>query len=93
MPFDVGDITVHNGWTLHSADACDFIEEGQDRYAFSITYVDGRAEVREDILRDDGKGDREDVWSFRHWVKDVFPRQQFSHPAVPIVWPINKRDA
>jgi len=92
MPFDVGDVTVHNGWTLHSADACDFIEEGQDRYAFSVTYVDGRAEVREDILGDDVKGDREDFWSFRDWVKDVFPRQQFSHPSVPIVWPIDKRD-
>jgi len=92
MPFDVGDVTVHNGWTLHSADAAEFIEEGQDRYAFSVTYVDGRAEVREDILGDDVKGDREDVWSFRDWVKDVFPRQQFSHPSVPIVWPIEKRD-
>jgi len=92
MPLDIGDVTVHNGWTLHSADAAEFIEEGQDRYAFSVTYVDGRAEVREDILGDDVKGDREDVWSFRDWVKDVFPRQQFSHPSVPIVWPIDKRD-
>lgn len=92
MPLDIGDVTVHNGWTLHSADACDFIEEGQDRYAFSVTYVDGRAEVREDILGDDVKGDREDVWSFKDWVKDVKPRSKFSHPAVPIVWPINKRD-
>ena len=40
MPLDMGDVTVHNGWTLHSADGADFIEEGQDRYAFSVTYVD-----------------------------------------------------
>ena len=69
MPLEVGDVTLHNGWTLHCADAADMMKE--DRYAFAITYVDGRAEVREDVLvvdRTDGslvKGDREDVWSFR----------------------------
>ncbi|KAL3805078.1 hypothetical protein HJC23_003306 [Cyclotella cryptica] len=69
MPLEVGDVTVHNGWTLHCADAADGTKE--DRYALAITYVDGRAEVREDVLlgveRDGSavQGDREDVWSFR----------------------------
>jgi len=49
MPLAVGDVTVHNGWTLHCADAAP-PECAEDRYAFSITYVDGRAEVREDVL-------------------------------------------
>ena len=98
MPLAVGDITVHNGWTLHCAEAAEFLEVGKDRYAFAITYVDGRAEVREDVLSNDSnddsignghavKGDKEDVWSFRSWLKDVKPRSQFRHPLVPIVWP------
>lgn len=50
MPLELGDVTVHNGWTLHCADAADCIEDAEDRYAFSITFVDGRAEVREDVI-------------------------------------------
>ncbi|KAL7538476.1 hypothetical protein ACHAXR_008570 [Thalassiosira sp. AJA248-18] len=50
MPLGLGDVTVHNGWTLHCADAMDCVEEGEDRYAFAITYVDGLAELREDVL-------------------------------------------
>ena len=103
MPLDVGDVTVHSGWTLHCADAADFLEgEGEDRYAFSITYVDARAEVRENALassrtadeEEEGTplGDREDVWSFRSWAREVEPRTAFVHPSVPIVWPPEKRD-
>ena len=93
MPMAVGDVTVHNGWTLHSADGAEFMEEGEDRYAFSITYVDGNAEVREDALLESNqeeiktKGDMEDVWSYRSWVKDVEPRTPFQHALVPVVWP------
>lgn len=98
MPLNVGDITVHSGWTLHCADAADLIEV-KDRYAFSITFVDGNAEVREDVLlvdnqtnADGSKGDMEDLWSYRSWVKEVEPRTNFRHAAVPIVWPLKERD-
>jgi ectoine hydroxylase-related dioxygenase (phytanoyl-CoA dioxygenase family) len=105
MPMDIGDVTVHNGWTLHCADAAEDYLAGEDRYALSVTYVDGRAEVREDVLSSSTataaaaaaaavvtKDDKEDVWSFRSWVSDVIPRTQFRHPEVPIVWPLKERD-
>lgn len=98
MPLNVGDVTVHNGWTLHCADAADLMEEDENRYAYAVTFVCGRAEVRENVLSDDSKGgstpkgDKEDVWSFRSWVEEVKPRSEFSNPSVPIVWPLNKRD-
>ena len=40
MPLNMGDVTAHSGWTLHCADAADNMEV-KDRYAFSITFVDG----------------------------------------------------
>ena len=95
MPLEVGDVTVHNGWTLHCAGAADILE--RDRYAIALTYVDGRAEVRDNILTDKKAasivdGDKEDVWSFRQWVTEVKSRTQFQHHLVPIVWPLDKRD-
>lgn len=94
----MGDVTVHSGWTLHCADAADNMEV-KDRYAFSITFVDGNAEVREDVLLADNqadadcsKGDMEDVWSYRSWVRDIEPRTNFRHADVPIVWPLKERD-
>lgn len=96
MPLDVGDVTVHTGWTLHCAGAADMME--RDRYAIAISYVDGRAEVREDVIREDNgisgvvSGDKEDLWSFRSWVEEVKPRSEFRHSQVPIVWPSDKRD-
>jgi Phytanoyl-CoA dioxygenase (PhyH) len=34
------------------------------------------------------KGDNEDAWSFRDWVREVPPGvRNFVHPSVPIVWP------
>jgi len=93
MPLDLGDVTVHNGWTLHCADAAD-VDAVEDRYAFSVTYVDGRAEVREGALSllETDKGDNEDVWSFRSWVEEVEPRTEFRHRMVPVVWPSEQRD-
>jgi ectoine hydroxylase-related dioxygenase (phytanoyl-CoA dioxygenase family) len=57
MPLEVGSVTVHNGWTLHCADAA---AAGDDRYALSITYVDGRAELREDVLAETTTAARDD---------------------------------
>ncbi|KAL3822195.1 hypothetical protein ACHAXA_008211 [Cyclostephanos tholiformis] len=48
MPLEVGSVTVHNSWTLHCMDGADI--NNIDRYALSITYIDGRAELREDVL-------------------------------------------
>lgn len=86
MPLRLGDVTVHNGWTLHSTDTA--IETTEDRLALAITYVDARAEIREDVfLEGQMKGDVEDLWSYKSWIKDVPPRKQFVHPDVPVVWP------
>lgn len=93
MPLEAGDVTVHGGWTLHCAGAPPAVG-GEDRLAFAATYVDGRAEVREDALDfEDPKGDKEDAWSYRSWVEEVEPRTEFRHPLVPIVWPPEERDA
>ncbi|EJK75803.1 hypothetical protein THAOC_02463 [Thalassiosira oceanica] len=86
MPLRLGDVTVHNGWTLHSTDTA--IETTEDRLALAISYVDARAEIREDVfLEGQMKGDVEDLWSYKSWIKDVPPRKQFVHPDVPVVWP------
>ena len=54
IPLEVGDVTVHIGWTLHCADAVansDAAEDDEgDRYAFSVTCVKARAEPREGVL-------------------------------------------
>ena len=54
MSLKVGDVTVHNGWALHCADAVansNAAEDNkEDMYAFSVAYVDARVELREDVL-------------------------------------------
>lgn len=92
MPIHLGDVTVHSGWTLHCADG----NNKEDRAALAISYVDARAQVREDAMNetnsdsDAGYGDNEDRWSYMEWVQDVAPRSQFQHELVPIVWPRTK---
>ena len=51
MPLDVGDVTIHSGWTLHCANGNKADTRGRnlDRYALAISYVDARAEVRADV--------------------------------------------
>merc|ERR1712113_948805 len=97
MPMKVGDCSVHTGWTLHMSNICVgcsnesstlFQQNKQkDRYALSVTYVDGRAEIREDAVCNNTMGYNEDRWSFQCWIHDVKPRQYFEHDLVPIVWP------
>lgn len=84
MPLATGDITVHSGWTLHCANSND---SSVDRMALAISFVDARAEIRENVLDKDGTGDNEDQWSYQDWVHSVPQRKQFKHELVPIVWP------
>lgn len=86
MPMKLGDVTLHSGWTLHYANGNDDDNE-KDRLALAISYVDAKAELRPDALDDLGKGDNEDLNSYRKWATSILPRTQFEHELVPIVWP------
>jgi ectoine hydroxylase-related dioxygenase (phytanoyl-CoA dioxygenase family) len=84
MPMNVGDVTVHSGWTLHCANEA--IDE--NRIALAITFVDSRGPIRIDAVPNaNSKGDREDVWSYEDWVQQVPCNAPFDHPLVPILWP------
>lgn len=91
MPLNVGDVTMHSGWTLHCADAND---SNESRLALAISIVDARAEIRETALdfspsNGGGYGDNEDQWSYREWVSQVPVRKPFgTHQLVPIIWPV-----
>jgi hypothetical protein len=70
-----------------------------DRLALAISYVDARAPIRPDAMAvalskdvDDNlssyRGDNEDAWSFRDWVREIpVGTPNFVHPSVPILWP------
>jgi ectoine hydroxylase-related dioxygenase (phytanoyl-CoA dioxygenase family) len=99
MPLELGDCTVHSGWTLHCANGMTMFDNEddndeqnlflkKDRYALAVTYVDGRAEIRNDIQQNKNSlGHDEDRQSYVKWIDDVEPRQCFEHPLVPTVWP------
>ena len=86
MPMQVGDLTVHSGWTLHCADGTHG-GTSVDRMALAISFVDAKAQLRQDAMDDNGLGDNEDSWSYQEWVHTVHPRKSFRHDMVPIVWP------
>jgi len=89
MPMNLGDVTVHSGWTLHCSNGNEREGSNNDRIALAITYVDGNAEVRPDWQ---SVGNNEDRWSYQDWCKEVTPRKKFSHKLVPIVWPSSMRE-
>jgi ectoine hydroxylase-related dioxygenase (phytanoyl-CoA dioxygenase family) len=85
MPMNMGDVTVHSGWTLHCANGN---ERDSDRVALAVSFVDAKAELREDALdTSSGQGDNEDQWSYQDWAHSVPPRKPIKHECVPIVWP------
>lgn len=81
MPMAVGDVSAHAGWTLHSANA-GIGNDGMDRYALAVTYVDAKAEIRQDAVNST-VGHDEDRRSYEDWVREVPPRSYFEHPLVP----------
>lgn len=102
MPLNIGDFTAHSGWTLHCSNSGYYVADGasnlgqKDRLAIAISYVDARAQVREEYFhRDDGdnigKGYDEDKLSFKDWIQEVKPREFIDHNLVPIVWPPKRR--
>jgi len=90
MPMNLGDCTVHSGWTLHMAGDGSGNNSQDDRYALSITYVDAHAEIRENVSTKTKMGYNEDYWSYQAWINDIQPREYFEHDMIPIVWPPNK---
>mmetsp|Transcript_26918 Transcript_26918/g.33230 ORF Transcript_26918/g.33230 Transcript_26918/m.33230 type:complete len:84 (+) Transcript_26918:784-1035(+) len=72
----------------------DDFKQKKDRYALAVTYVDAKAEVREEFESDNrgadsSLGHEEDRQSFQEWIGDVECRKYFEHPLVPLVWPQN----
>ena len=84
MPFKIGDISAHSGWTLHCSNGGGDDGDGQDRVALAVSFVDGDATIRTDWKE---KGDNEDSWSYKDWCQEVKPRRKFKHDLVPIVFP------
>jgi ectoine hydroxylase-related dioxygenase (phytanoyl-CoA dioxygenase family) len=81
MPMNVGDVSAHAGWTLHSANG-GIGNIGSDRYALAVTYVDAKAEIRQDAVHSK-IGHDEDRRSYEDWASQVQPRSYFEHPLVP----------
>jgi hypothetical protein len=85
MPFKLGDVSVHSGWTLHCSNGgSDDGDEMKDRVALAVTFVDSDAKIRSDW---EVTGDNEDLWSYKDWCQEVEPRRKFRHDLVPIVFP------
>jgi ectoine hydroxylase-related dioxygenase (phytanoyl-CoA dioxygenase family) len=83
MPLNLGDVTAHSGWVLHSAGANTGTE---DRLALAVSYVDADARVRKGWDEFDGDtGHGEDYLSYGGWVKDVKVGKRIKHPNVPII--------
>jgi len=89
MPMNLGDVTVHSGWTLHCSNGNEREGSNNDRIALAITFVDGNAKIRPDW---ESVGNDEDRWSYQDWCKEVTPRKKVSHKLVPIVWPFSLRE-
>jgi Phytanoyl-CoA dioxygenase (PhyH) len=101
MPLTMGDITAHDGWTLHCADPIatsthrnknnSSNNNNKDRMALAISFVDARAVIRDTSSKsNNNKADNEDSWSYRDWIDEVPVRiPYFRHELVPIVYPPN----
>ncbi|GMH56861.1 hypothetical protein TL16_g03626 [Triparma laevis f. inornata] len=81
----LGDLTAHNGWTLHSAPP-NF--DSKDRLALTVSYVDGEARVREgfgDKVND--RGDGEDEMSYGRWIDTVKEGKRIpsNHKDMPLI--------
>jgi len=81
---DLGDLTAHNGWTLHWSPPQP--KDAVPRYALSICYVaDGARRLSARNLR--RAPHEEDLWSYEGWLKDIEPGAVAKHPELPRVWP------
>jgi hypothetical protein len=80
----LGDLTAHNGWTLHWSPPQP--KDAVPRYALSICYVaDGARRLSAKNLR--RAPHEEDLWSYEGWLKDIEPGAEAKHPELPRVWP------
>jgi hypothetical protein len=62
---ELGDVSAHHGWTLHYGNPNLTTE---DRYAYSVTYVDADATIRDTFGMKKDRGDAEDEESYKDWI-------------------------
>merc|ERR1712048_36215 len=79
---ELGDVTWHHGWLLHSA-ADNQMPTARFALAASF-FVDGTVRLRSKEGPED-----EDAESYAEWAKDVSPGEPARHAVLPIVWPPN----
>jgi len=77
MPLQIGDVTVHSGWTLHTSDPLSSPEKklSDGRIALSISYVCSKAMVRKVDGRSPSgdNGHDEDYDSYKGWIDRIKP--------------------
>jgi hypothetical protein len=85
---EVGDCTVHHGWTLHAAQKQPAISSA--RVAIGFSYVFSGARVLGKITEDhpvDRKVPDEDAVSYERWLLHMNQGDVIDHPLLPIVYP------
>mmetsp|Transcript_9379 Transcript_9379/g.23529 ORF Transcript_9379/g.23529 Transcript_9379/m.23529 type:complete len:113 (+) Transcript_9379:439-777(+) len=91
-PLSVGDVTFHDGWTLHASPA---MPEGMEtRYALTITYfaddgVGARATTKVLPKRLQKFVETEDEMAYKGWINELRPGQPLRHQVFEVAYDAN----
>ena len=78
---NIGDVSWHAGWTLHSSPAQPY--GTQRRLALSVSYYSDGARLLPPTLA--SRMQREDLESYSAWLKDLRGGAKAEHPLLPLV--------
>jgi len=85
--YNVGDCSVHHGWTWHFAQINSNLTP---REAVAFSFVDGNA-----LLLDQNKRqfEQEDILSWKDWIDEVYENKlKIDHPLLPLVYDSTRAD-